>query len=189
MGGEVRGAVVEKDDRSFVFQRPVHVEVQGTRARSVRLFSMSLSRRGMFLRTESPLPVNTRVKLSIEVRGRVLPFAEGYVAYALPKDWAFSHGRIAGFGVDFENLPARSQALIHALRLRLQRAATRAALAQRTRASERSQVTTVKRDAVITAERPEWRAQAHGPDRRTLAGLTAAAFVGGAVAVFAGFGF
>lgn len=188
MDGAFRGAV-EQDDRAFVFQRPVHVEVQGSRARSVRLFSMSLSRRGMFLRTESPLPVDTHVKLSIEVRGRVLPFAKGCVAYSLPKDWAFTHGRIAGFGVDFVRLPARSQALIHELKARLNRAAARAALAHRARRVAQSQVTTIKRDAVITAERPDWRTQSYGPDRRTVAGLTAAAFVGGAVAVFAGFGF
>lgn len=186
MGG-VAG-VREVEDRPFVFQRPIHVEVAG-RARTLRVWSMSLSRRGMFLRAETPLPVNARVSLSIEVRGRALFLGEGTVAYALPRDWAYAHGRIAGFGVDFEELPPRSQALVHALRVRLDRAARRAAAQVAFRRGARPSREEARRE-VLTAERPGWRGTRSA--RRgmgALAGLGAAAFVGGAVAVLAGFGF
>ncbi|GMU60994.1 MAG: hypothetical protein AMXMBFR34_27570 [Myxococcaceae bacterium] len=93
-------------DRSSraAFKYPVRVTIAGERV--VRLLSGDISPNGMFLQMEDPPEPGTVVVLAFEVRGQVLPFAEGEVA------WRRASQR-GGFGVRFTRfLHVRAQALI-----------------------------------------------------------------------------
>jgi Tfp pilus assembly protein PilZ len=106
---------VTRGSRRISFPRPVHVLSLAGRATPKRLFSSNLSLGGMFVRTPAPLSKGERVRLSLEAKGRVLPFAEGEVTFTLPPSEAWGKGRLPGFGVRFTRLPGRSRALIEYL--------------------------------------------------------------------------
>ncbi|MCC6335401.1 MAG: PilZ domain-containing protein [Myxococcales bacterium] len=96
----------ERSSRS-AFKYPVRVTIAGERV--VRLLSGDLSPNGMFLQMNEPPEAGTVVVLAFEVRGQVLPFAEGEVA------WRRGSQR-GGFGVRFTRfLHPRAQALIEYL--------------------------------------------------------------------------
>ena len=87
------------------FKYPVRVTIAGERV--VRLCSGDLSASGMFLLMPEPPEAGTVVQLAFEVRGQVLPFAEGEVA------WRRNDGSRGGFGVRFTRfLHPRAKALI-----------------------------------------------------------------------------
>lgn len=89
------------------FKYPVRVTIAGERV--VRLLSGDLSPNGMFLRMDEPPEPGTVVVLAFEVKGQVLPFAEGEVA------WRRASAR-GGFGVRFTRfLHPRAQALVEYL--------------------------------------------------------------------------
>lgn len=89
------------------FKYPVRVTIAGERV--VRLLSGDLSPNGMFLQMDEPPEAGTVVVLAFEVKGQVLPFAEGEVA------WRRGSQR-GGFGVRFTRfLHPRAQALVEYL--------------------------------------------------------------------------
>lgn len=88
------------------FKYPVRVTIAGSRV--VRVLSGDLSTSGMFLVMPEPPESGTVVTLAFEAGGRVLPFAEGEVAWRRTS----AHGR-GGFGVRFTRfLHPRAGALI-----------------------------------------------------------------------------
>ncbi|MEW5741368.1 MAG: PilZ domain-containing protein [Myxococcota bacterium] len=99
--------VLQERSSRAPFKYPVRVTIAGERV--VRLLSGDLSPNGMFLQMDEPPEQGTVVVLAFEVRGQVLPFAEGEVA------WRRSTQR-GGFGVRFTRfLHPRAQALIEYL--------------------------------------------------------------------------
>jgi hypothetical protein len=88
------------------FKYPVRVTIAGERV--VRVLSGDLSPTGMFLVMPQPPEAGTVVKLAFEAGGKVLPFAEGEVAWRRTAD-----GSRGGFGVRFTHfLHPRASALI-----------------------------------------------------------------------------
>ncbi len=88
------------------FKYPVRVTIAGERV--VRVLSGDLSSSGMFLLMAEPPPPGTVVTLAFEAGGKVLPFAEGEVAWART-----SQPTRGGFGVRFTRfLHPRASALI-----------------------------------------------------------------------------
>ncbi len=65
----------------MAFQHPVRVVPMGGLPRAYRVLSMDLSHGGIFLQMPVPFPEGTRLALSLEAGGQVLPFAEGLVAW------------------------------------------------------------------------------------------------------------
>ncbi|MEW6435144.1 MAG: PilZ domain-containing protein [Myxococcota bacterium] len=99
--------VLQERSARAPFKYPVRVTIAGERV--VRLLSGDLSPNGMFLRMDEPPESGTVVVLAFEVKGQVLPFAEGEVA------WRRASAR-GGFGVRFTRfLHPRAQALIEYL--------------------------------------------------------------------------
>ncbi len=95
------------------FVRPVHVRQQAGEAQ--RLMCSNLSDGGMFIRTPVPPQEGTPVDLSLEARGRTLPFARGEVVFCLPEDQARVMGCLPGFGLRFTSLEGRARALVERL--------------------------------------------------------------------------
>ena len=97
------------------FEQAVRVVPIGGAPRAYRLQATNLSREGLFLTMERPLDLGTRVALSLEAGGRVLPFAQGEVVW--------SRGQApgpdfvpTGFGVRFTDfLHPRAGELIEAI--------------------------------------------------------------------------
>ncbi len=86
------------------FKYPVRVTIAGERV--VRVLAGDLSPHGMFLCMAEPPEAGTVVVLAFEAGGKVLPFAEGEVA------WRRTQAR-GGFGVRFTRfLHPRAQALV-----------------------------------------------------------------------------
>lgn len=99
--------VLQERSARAPFKYPVRVTIAGERV--VRLLSGDLSPNGMFLRMDEPPESGTVVVLAFEVKGQVMPFAEGEVAWRRE-----SHG--GGFGVRFTRfLHPRAQALVEYL--------------------------------------------------------------------------
>lgn len=74
--------------------------------RAYRVLSGNLSKQGMFLAMPEPFAEGTKVALSLEAGGRVLPFAQGEVMWRAISDGANPPGKPcggAGFGVRFTN--------------------------------------------------------------------------------------
>lgn len=65
----------------------------------VRSHTISLSRQGLFVQASQPLPLGTKVALSLEAGGKALPFAEAQVVWAPHGDRPAA--RADGFGVRF----------------------------------------------------------------------------------------
>ncbi|MBX7112687.1 MAG: AMIN domain-containing protein [Myxococcaceae bacterium] len=92
---------IEKPHRSHrvTFGQPVRVVPIGGPPRAYRVFAGNLSRDGIFLKMAEPFEAGTRLALSLEARGRVLPFAQGEVVWRANAE-PEKH-RIAGLGVRF----------------------------------------------------------------------------------------
>lgn len=104
--------VLQERSSRAAFKYPVRVTIAGERV--VRLLSGDISPHGMFLKMDEPPETGTVVVLAFEVRGQVLPFAEGEVA------WRRGNER-GGFGVRFTRfLHPRAQALIEYLSVSLE---------------------------------------------------------------------
>ena len=71
---------VDRDPR-VRFKHPVRVVPIGGPPRAYRVLSANLSRDGMFLKMPTPFDMGTKVALSLEAGGRVLPFAQGEVVW------------------------------------------------------------------------------------------------------------
>ena len=82
------------------FKHPVRVVPIGGPPRAYRVLASNLSREGMFLRMPTPFDTGTKVALSLEAGGRVLPFAQAEVIWRDLED-SKQPGRGAGFGVKF----------------------------------------------------------------------------------------
>lgn len=96
----------ERSPRS-PFKYPVRVTIAGSRV--VRVLSGDLSPNGMFLCMPEPPEEGTCVALAFEAGGKVLPFAEGEVAWRRP------HAK-GGFGVRFTRfVHPRARALVEYL--------------------------------------------------------------------------
>ncbi len=82
------------------FKHPVRVVPIGGPPRAYRVLATNISHDGMFLRMTSPFDTGTKVALSLEAGGRILPFAQGEVVW---RDLEESKppGRGAGFAVRF----------------------------------------------------------------------------------------
>ena len=80
------------------FQQPVRVvPLEGGPPRAFRVLAGNLSHGGMFLKTQEPFDQGTKVALSLEAHGRVLPFAQGEVVWR-----EFETGTVGpGCGVKF----------------------------------------------------------------------------------------
>ncbi len=92
-------APIDRDPR-VRFKHPVRVVPIGGPPRAYRVLSANLSRDGMFLKMPTPFDAGTKVALSLEAGGRVLPFAQGEVVWR-HVDEPKTEGRHAGFGVRF----------------------------------------------------------------------------------------
>jgi hypothetical protein len=66
--------------------------------RVVRTLTTNLSRRGLFVQATEPLPLGTKVAVSLEAGGQTLPFAEAEVVWTRPEH----EGPSKGFGVRFD---------------------------------------------------------------------------------------
>ncbi len=90
---------IDRDPR-VRFKHPVRVVPIGGPPRAYRVLASNLSKEGMFLRMPTPFDAGTKVALSLEAGGRVLPFAQAEVVW---KDLEESKapGRGAGFAVRF----------------------------------------------------------------------------------------
>lgn len=129
------------------FKYPVRVTIAGQRV--VRLLSGDLSARGMFLKMEAPPEVGTVVVLAFETRGRVLPFAEGEVAWQ----------RQGGFGVRFTRfLHPRAQALVEYLAAHLE-----TGVPLRPLGAGPSRMTALWAAAAVLVALVAWGAMASGP--------------------------
>lgn len=120
----------ERSSRACL-KHPIRVTIAG--ARVVRVLSGDISPNGMFLMMAEPPEAGTVVSLAFEAGGKVLPFAEGEVA------WRRSAAR-GGFGVRFTRfLHPRAKALVdflsenveHGTTLKVKPKDDRAALARR----------------------------------------------------------
>jgi hypothetical protein len=96
----------------MAFLRPVHVRMHDLGGPAQRMFSTNLSLGGMFIRTPQPPELGAPVDLSLEARGRALPFARGVVAFSVPVEEGWFDGRPPGFGVRFVDLPEKSKHLV-----------------------------------------------------------------------------
>ena len=90
----VAPVMVEREHR-VRFKHPVRVVPIGGPPRAYRVLAGNLSRKGIFLKMPTPLSAGTRVALSLEAGGRVLPFAQGEVV------WRKLADRTSGLGVRF----------------------------------------------------------------------------------------
>ena len=96
-------ALQERSSRAPL-KHPIRVTIAGSRV--VRVLSGDISPNGMFLMMADPPESGTVVSLAFEAGGKVLPFAEGEVA------WRRSEAR-GGFGVRFTRyLHPRARALV-----------------------------------------------------------------------------
>jgi hypothetical protein len=119
--------VLQERSSRAPFKYPIRVTIAGERV--VRLVSGDLSRNGMFLKMDEPPEVGTVVVLAFEVRGQVLPFAEGEVAWR-------RGGQRGGFGVRFTRfLHPRAQALVEYLADNVERGAPLKPFTPRVRSS------------------------------------------------------
>ncbi len=82
------------------FKQCVRVVPIGGPPRAYRVLASNLSRQGMFLKMPTPFDTGTKVALSLEAGGQVLPFAQGEVVWR-ELDEPKQSGRGAGFGVRF----------------------------------------------------------------------------------------
>jgi hypothetical protein len=82
------------------FKHPVRVVPIGGPPRAYRVLASNISKDGMFLRMPTPFDTGTKVALSLEAGGRVLPFAQGEVVWRDLEETK-APGRGAGFGVRF----------------------------------------------------------------------------------------
>jgi molecular chaperone DnaK len=88
------------------------------------LWTENISRGGMFIRTESPPPVGTKIGIRINVQQGVLAFS-GTVVHAVDRAQARHLGRTAGIGVKFDEIPEQArQSLERYVQLIQQRAAS-----------------------------------------------------------------
>lgn len=114
-GLELMPDVVQQRSPRVRFKHPVRVVPLGGAPRAYRLLASNLSSHGMFLAMPTPLEPGTRVALSLEAGGRVLPFAEAEVRWKRlqPQKGA---GAASGFGVRFVNyLHPRARELVEYL--------------------------------------------------------------------------
>ena len=90
---------IDRDPR-VRFKHPVRVVPIGGPPRAYRVLASNISKEGMFLRMPTPFDAGTRVALSLEAGGRVLPFAQAEVVWRDLEETK-APGCGAGFGVRF----------------------------------------------------------------------------------------
>ncbi|MDX2015273.1 MAG: PilZ domain-containing protein [Myxococcaceae bacterium] len=90
----------EHRPRRVRFKHPVRVTTVDGEARAWRTLAANLSRDGLFVRMPQPLEPGTRVAISLEAQGQVLPFMEGEVRWCRYQASELD-GRYQGIGVRF----------------------------------------------------------------------------------------
>lgn len=101
--------------RRVRFVYPVRVTTTDGAPRAWKTVTTNLSHEGVFVRMPQPLDKGTRVALSLEVQGQVLPLAEGEVRWCRFQESELE-GRFQGCGVRFTDpLHPRSTELVQYL--------------------------------------------------------------------------
>jgi Tfp pilus assembly protein PilZ len=115
---QTSGVVATPDEqrpRRVRFKHPVRVTTVEGEARAWRTLSANLSRDGLFVRMPQPLEPGTRVAISLEANGQVLPFMQGEVRWCRYQP-SEHDGRYQGIGVRFTDaLHPRANELIEYL--------------------------------------------------------------------------
>jgi hypothetical protein len=103
---------IEHRPRRVRFKHPVRVTTVEGEPRAWRTLAANLSRDGLFVRMPQPIEPGTRVAISLEAQGQVLPFMEGEVRWCRYQASEFD-GRYQGIGVRFiEPLHPRAKELV-----------------------------------------------------------------------------
>jgi molecular chaperone DnaK len=88
------------------------------------LWTENISRGGMFIRTESPPPIGTKIGIKIQLQQGALAFT-ATVVHAVDQAMARHLGRVAGIGIRFDEIPEQArQSLERYVQLIAQRAAS-----------------------------------------------------------------
>lgn len=82
------------------FRHPIRVVTLDGQPRVIRTLTANVSRKGLFLRMPEPLPLGTRVALSLEAGGRALALAQAEVVWGRANESQLP-GRFPGCGVRF----------------------------------------------------------------------------------------
>ncbi len=86
------------------------------------LWTENISRGGMFIRTETPPPIGTKIGVRIQLTQGALAF-NATVVHAVDRTMARHHGRAAGIGIRFDEIPEKArQSLERYVKLIAQRA-------------------------------------------------------------------
>ena len=82
------------------FKHPIRVVTLEGQPRVIRTLTANVSRKGLFLRMPEPLPLGTKVALSLEAGGRALALAQAEVVWGRVQPSQMP-GRFPGCGVRF----------------------------------------------------------------------------------------
>lgn len=94
------------------FKHPIRVVTLEGQPRVIRTLTANVSRKGLFLRMPEPLPLGTKVALSLEAGGRALALAQAEVVWGRVQQSQLP-GRFPGCGVRFtEFMHPRAQELV-----------------------------------------------------------------------------
>jgi hypothetical protein len=94
------------------FKHPIRVVTLEGQPRVIRTLTANVSHKGLFLRMPDPLPLGTKVALSLEAGGRALALAQAEVVWGRLNESALP-GRYPGCGVRFtEFMHPRAQELV-----------------------------------------------------------------------------
>ena len=97
------------------FKHPIRVVTLEGQPRVIRTLTANVSRQGLFLRMPEPLPMGTRVALSLEAGGRALALAQAEVVWGRAQPSQLP-GRFPGCGVRFtEFMHPRAEELVQYL--------------------------------------------------------------------------
>jgi uncharacterized protein (TIGR02266 family) len=100
--------------RRVMFMYPLQVEAVDRPGAALHAHATNLSLGGMFIYTLQTLPVGTRVRIALDVKGRPLLLAEAEVRWV--RGSAFkTYPWCPGFGVRFIRLSPKATALVHHL--------------------------------------------------------------------------
>ncbi|MDP1829688.1 MAG: PilZ domain-containing protein [Archangium sp.] len=94
------------------FKHPIRVVTLEGQPRVIRTLTANVSRKGLFLRMPEPLPMGTKVALSLEAGGRALALAQAEVVWGREHESQLP-GRFPGCGVRFtEFMHPRAEELV-----------------------------------------------------------------------------
>ena len=114
---DTRHVLIERQKRMsrVRFKHPIRVVTLEGQPRVIRTLTANVSRKGLFLRMPEPLPLGTKVALSLEAGGRALALAQAEVVWGRVQPSQMP-GRFPGCGVRFtEFMHPRAEELVHYL--------------------------------------------------------------------------